>query len=98
MRPLLLKLPPTSGPFPPLWVITEPGFECLVMQPSPTGWLFTCGNVCLHATLYIRLTPSSSPPPLSLSLFSMSASPEPVSLVSPALAGGLFTTSATWKI
>ena len=58
-------------------------------------YMWQCMSPChpLHSP-----HPLLFPPPLSLSLFSMSASPEPVSLVSPALAGGLFTTSTTWKI
>ena len=65
LEPPSYLLPPIPSPLgyyrALVWV---PG----VTQQSPAGCLFTCGSVCFHASLSIRLTPSSSPPPLSKSI------------------------------
>ena len=73
----LLKLPFTSHPFSFLQVITEPQFECTESyRKFPLAIYLT--YVCVYASMPLSPFFSSSPSyplPLSISLFSMSASP-----------------------
>ena len=72
--PSLLNLPPTSRPFPPLQAIRV--WVPWVRQQIPTGCLVT--KVGVHASVLLSPFISPSParsPPLSVCLFSMSASP-----------------------
>ena len=67
--PSLLNLPPTSCPFPPLKVVTEPQFEFPESYSKfPLALYFTYGNVNFHVTLSIHLALSFLPT-LSLWIF-----------------------------
>ena len=71
--PSFLNLWPTSQPFPPLDVVTEPWFEFPESYSKfPLALYFTYGNVSFHVTLFIHLILSLLPSPVSIGLFFIS--------------------------
>ena len=75
--PSVFNLPPASSTFPPLLVVIEPQFEFSVSYNKfPLVICFTHGSV--YASMLLSpFTPLSlsSPPPMSISLFSMPVPP-----------------------
>ena len=75
--PSFLNLPLSSFPFPPpLGYYRAPVWVTWVIQQITIGHLLTCGTASVTMLLFPFISPfPSSPPPLSISLFSMSLSP-----------------------
>ena len=68
--PFFLSLPPTTCLFPPLGYYRAPIWVPWVIQQIPTGYLFTYVGVYASMLLSPFISPFS-PPPLSISLFSL---------------------------